>query len=756
MDNASRLELEARPPDATGKSVPPTEQRISELSVLLEDLEGGATHADASQESYWKRENQLIQVRLGIASSLFTALRCKHPGTASHSLRVALGCSSWSLMMGLAGEERDAIEVASLLHDVGKIGIPESILLKAGPLSADETAVLDGHVRMGVEILQVSCASQTVLEIVNASHARYDGNWRDCPLARHDIPLGARMLAIMNAFDSMTTGHVSRPAVSRERAFSELFNESGRQFDPDLLKHFAEVHECDPLKLREKVVHRWLHAFEPELVNASWRLSPSAAPPTDPMPQGLFQHKLLENMYDAVAFVDGNLRVLFWNRGAERLTGIASASVRDRVWMPSLLEMRDERGALVRDEDCPVKCVIRTGVQALRRLTICSRNGGPVAVDAHAVPVVSSDGTMHGATLLLHDASSETSLEARCHSLNEKATKDPLTQVGNRAEFDNVHRTFITAHLQRRLPCSLVICDIDHFKQVNDQFGHQAGDEVIKCLATVLKNSCRPGDLVARYGGEEFVLLCADCTNAVAVERAEQVRKTFGEIRQPMLQGRCVTASFGVTEIQPGDTPATMLRRADRALFSAKANGRNAVVQLGTGLDDAPPSAGQWLRWRKTAAEIPDRVLEQDLVTAVPLKMAIEKLRGFVADHHAQIISIKGVDVRLRMDDERASATRRNAERAIGFLVDLRFEEQIASTPGARSVARTKIHVVITPQTERDRRQSNLADRARQVLISFRSYLMASEEPWLPPAGMFRRVKRILTPWLTPSEPGKS
>src|SRR5262245_42253655 len=90
-------------------------------------------------------ENQLIQVRLGIASSLFSALRAKHAPTAHHSLRVALSCSAWGAILGLPEGERDELEIASLLHDVGKIGVPESILLKPAPLSSDEYHVVEKH-----------------------------------------------------------------------------------------------------------------------------------------------------------------------------------------------------------------------------------------------------------------------------------------------------------------------------------------------------------------------------------------------------------------------------------------------------------------------------------------------------------------------------------------------------------------------------------------------------------------------------------
>ena len=140
-----------------------------------------------------------------------------------------------------------------------------------------------------------------------------------------------------------------------------------------------------------------------------------------------------------------------------------------------------------------------------------------------------------------------------------------MTQVANRAEFDRVHELFVEAHQQQQVPCSLLMCDMDHFKSVNDTWGHQAGDEAIKSLTILLKGACRPGDLVARYGGEEFVMLCADCDNAAAARRAEQVRIALSQMRQPKMEGHTITVSFGVTEIQPGDTAETMLRRADRA-----------------------------------------------------------------------------------------------------------------------------------------------------------------------------------------------
>jgi diguanylate cyclase (GGDEF)-like protein len=364
-----------------------------------------------------------------------------------------------------------------------------------------------------------------------------------------------------------------------------------------------------------------------------------------------------------------------------------------------------------------------SGVQWLRRLTIRGRGSRDLSVDAHAAPVVSLDGTMQGLTLLLHDVSPEISLEERCQNLHELATKDPLTQVANRAEFDRVLGMFVTAHTESKRPCSLIMSDIDRFKQVNDKYGHQAGDAIIQSFARVLQNACHPGDLVARYGGEEFALLCTDCDNTTAAARAEEIRTAFCLIQQPALDGRCVSASFGVTEIQPGDTPDTLLRRSDRALLVAKETGRNRVVQLGSGsgtIDDQEQQT-------RTASANDNLLLSQQLVTQSPIDRSIEKLRGFIADHHAEIVAIDGNDVKVKMATGGGALGRRDSDRQIVLMMQLRFKEERLATSDRGGLMRTRIDLEIRPLKNRDRRRADAVERAKQQLISLRSYLMAHE-----------------------------
>ena len=749
LDSTSPLKeaLSLSPPaPASNVSSINHETQISELQLLLRELES-LTVPSAVLPSLpgTHRDNELAVVRLGLASSLFVALQCKHAATAGHSLRVASIVSAWAMQMGLTPEQRDEVEVAALLHDVGMIGVPDHILLKPAILNANERIIIDKARKFSVEILRHCCANPAVLAIVEDIPVWYDGSRFEYPKRGEEIVLGARMISIAEAFDAMVTDRVFRPARSQERAMAGLFEYAGTQFDPTLVPKFAVFTSRDQIAYQEEIQSRWLNSLDPEMVNSYWALNNAPSPPRSSSFSNLFELKLLENMYDAVAFVDTAGCVVHWNRGAERLTGMPSTSIRGNLWHPDLLQMADERGEPLAENDCPVHHALQDDFQSLRRLSIRDRMGRQVTVDTHAIPVTAVDGVRHGAVLLLHDASSETSLEKRCLSLYEKSTHDPMTQVANRAEFDRVHTMFVEAHQQQNIPCSLIICDLDRFKSVNDTFGHQAGDDVIKSLASLLKSGCRAGDLVARYGGEEFVILCADCNNATAARRAEHVRIALNQIPQPRMEGRTVSCSFGVTEIQPGDTPETMLRRADRALLQAKEKGRNCVVQLGMGSTEGENSAETT---PKKSSEEEDLV-QKTLVTPVPFKMAVEKLRGFVADHQAKILTIDRNHIVMEIANEQSSWLRRLSDRPVVFLMDLIFEEEkTADKKGThRTVQRTRIHARIRPNKVRNRRREELQRQAMQVLVSFRSYLMATEVNAADAEPFLHRIKHLLGTW---------
>jgi len=214
-----------------------------------------------------------------------------------------------------------------------------------------------------------------------------------------------------------------------------------------------------------------------------------------------------------------------------------------------------------------------------------------------------------------------------------------------------------------------------------------------------------------------------------------------------------ITASFGVTELQAGDTPETMLRRADRALLQAKESGRNRVVQLGTGIPGSPARERCPLlrRWIQPAQS--HQLLEETLVTAVPLAITMEKLRGFISDHHAEIVSTEDGKLRLHITKE-ARKSRRSSDRPATFVLSLQFlEKQPDGENRGLDANRTLIRVSIQLAGARDRRLGNAYECARLLFASLKAYFMAQtfEGPFdLDGAAdnltFFRRLVALLHP----------
>lgn len=685
--------------------------------------------------------DQLVLSRLGVSAGLFQALKVRHAPTAIHSLRVALMSSAWASFLNMERPDQDRLEIAALLHDVGMIGLPDQILLKPGPLTAEEMVYVDRARFMTLEILRNVTDDPILLQIVENVSAWFDGSRSGHVLSGRAIPLASRMIAVVEAYDAMTTDHLYRPAMSEERAIAELYHFAGKQFDPDLVQEFVRFHREGLESSREAITHRWLSELDSETVNQLWRWMPPARCIAPPEMETVFQHRLLQWMRDGVFFVDAHQIILQWNHGAERLSGIMADAVRSRRWSPTILGLRNERGQTIDEADCPVLTAIKCGTQVLRRLSIKGRTGQPVSVDVHVVPVILEDGTILGAVAILHDASSEISLEQRLEYFRDRVSKDPLTQLANRAEFDRMLPLFVEQYQRRGLTFSLIICDLDRFKQVNDTYGHQAGDDAIRSLAAVFRGFYRNGDLIARYGGEEFVMLCAGCDIATATRRAEEMRAALEKTPQPRLNGRVVTASFGVTEVQPGDTPETILRRADRALLMAKSRGRNIVIQLGTGNngETAQKPTSRWWAWSNASKEL---IWREDLISSVPLNLAMEKLQGFIADHMGRVLYIDRHRLELEIEDRNPLRTRRAADRPICFGLRVELSEESC---GVTQPSRTRLHLEVWPKSGRERRRREIVLRAHDLITSFHSYLMVNEVIPEGKLGIVSRLKNLVS-----------
>jgi diguanylate cyclase (GGDEF)-like protein len=174
-------------------------------------------------------------------------------------------------------------------------------------------------------------------------------------------------------------------------------------------------------------------------------------------------------------------------------------------------------------------------------------------------------------------------LVVRNRSLSETTTRDTLTGLYNRSYLVEKLDSEISRALRHNSPMAVLLLDIDHFKRVNDSYGHSAGDQVLQCVGKVLKESCRVYDVPGRYGGEEFCVVLPETRIGNTTIVAERIRERLAATSIPVSEGSViVTASIGIAGVESGPaegvlSPGALLERADRALYSAKHRGRNRV-----------------------------------------------------------------------------------------------------------------------------------------------------------------------------------
>jgi diguanylate cyclase (GGDEF)-like protein len=169
-------------------------------------------------------------------------------------------------------------------------------------------------------------------------------------------------------------------------------------------------------------------------------------------------------------------------------------------------------------------------------------------------------------------------------SLRLQSVIDPLTQLYNRRYLDETLKRELNRAQRRGTPVAVLMIDLDHFKRVNDTFGHEGGDLLLRSVANILKQSVRACDVACRYGGEELIVLMPDCGLDSAAERAEAIRVAIAGLHLSYnAQVLTATASFGVAAYPAcGGEPELLVQEADAALYAAKRDGRNRVVVAGT------------------------------------------------------------------------------------------------------------------------------------------------------------------------------
>jgi diguanylate cyclase (GGDEF)-like protein/PAS domain S-box-containing protein len=287
--------------------------------------------------------------------------------------------------------------------------------------------------------------------------------------------------------------------------------------------------------------------------------------------------RLLDSIGDAVCFVDTGRRILYWNSAAEQLTGYSSDDVIGRHCFDDRPDQLDRTGCQLCHRECPLAQAIEQDQSLSERLFLRHRSGRRISVEARVTPVRNDNGAIIGCVEVFQDATSSVVVENAYRQVREAADRDPLTGLANRRFLNRLLEDCLKEWERSGQRFSVIMADLDHFKHINDTFGHVVGDQVLVKFAGCLQSECRPGDLVARFGGEEFVVLLPHEELATAANVAERLRQSIVMAALDELGQRRLTASFGVAQADSGDTVHGLLQRADSALYKAKSLGRDKV-----------------------------------------------------------------------------------------------------------------------------------------------------------------------------------
>lgn len=289
-----------------------------------------------------------------------------------------------------------------------------------------------------------------------------------------------------------------------------------------------------------------------------------------------FYRDLLDNLYDGVYFVDKDRTILYWNDAAEKMTGYSREDVEGSHCWDNILRHVDDKGFNLCDGNCPLERAMQGGEVLDSEVYFHHRDGHRVPVLVRVSPIHDSRNNIIGAVEVFSDNSPKVELERKVRELERMALLDPLTKLGNRRYGEMNLAGKLREFKRYGWPFGVLFIDIDNFKDVNDTYGHDAGDKVLRIVAATIINGLRSSDVVSRWGGEEFVAFVANIDKEKLLYVAEKIR-TLVEASSIPIEGmdRSVTISIGATIAQKKDTAPSLIKRADSLMYRSKKEGRN-------------------------------------------------------------------------------------------------------------------------------------------------------------------------------------
>jgi diguanylate cyclase (GGDEF)-like protein/putative nucleotidyltransferase with HDIG domain len=558
-----------------------------------------------------RHAQEVAGLHLRTIEALALAIEAKDQATHEHLRRVRIYVEEIGKEMKLSDLELDALRAAALLHDIGKLAVPEHILSKPGKMTAEEFEKMKIHPIVGAEILECVGFPCPVVPIVEAHHEKWDGSGYPFGLKGEEIPIGARILAAVDSLDALASDRQYRRALPLDQAMAQIEALSGKSFDPSVVEvlkrryiEFDRLTQAQPLgksKLsksltigRSNAPAAGLEVSNSDEIQPGYFLDAIAAARQEV--RLLFE---LTRELGSSLSVDETLSVV--GVRLQRLIpydAIAVYILREGVLVPEYVHGEDFRlfsslripigqgaSGWVAEKEKP----ILNGNPSVECGYLKDPEKSSVLRSALAVPLQGLNGTVGVLTLyrsekdafsrdnlrILLAISSKISLSIenalKFRQAEDSATTDYLTSLPNsRSLFPRLEGELARCRRENSM-LTVLVCDLNGFKQINDRHGHLEGNRLLRHIGESLRGNCREYDYVARMGGDEFVLLLLGNDQSDIADRIDQVQRIVWHAGVGDEIHDQVSMSVGAAVFPlDGSDPDQLLAEADRRMYKAK------------------------------------------------------------------------------------------------------------------------------------------------------------------------------------------
>jgi len=557
---------------------------------------------------------EMAALHLRTIEALALAIEAKDHTTHDHLRRVRIYAMEVAKDLGLSAAEVQALRAAALLHDIGKLAVPEQIISKPGKLTPEEFEKIKIHPVVGAEILERVQFPYPVVPIVRAHHEKWDGSGYPAGLKGEEIPVGARILSAVDCLDALASDRQYRRALPLDRAMEIIATESGRSFDPrvvEVLQRRYKEFELIALSQTSEKKRLSTHLRIEKGLAPAAGFERSSAPTNghkngfDPLSSIAAARQEVQMLFELTQDLGNSLSLnetlSVVSVRLKRLIpydSIAVYVIRDGRLVPEYVNGENFR--LFSSLEIPIGEGL-SGWVAQNRKPILNGNpsveagymGDPTKFStlrsALAVPLEGLNGAVGVLTLyraekdafakdnlrILLAISSKVSLSIenalKYRQVENSATIDYLTNLPNARSLFLRLDSELARCRRMDIPLAVLVCDLDGFKQVNDCFGHLAGNKVLSNVANGLKINCREYDYVARMGGDEFVLLLPHITQDSVEDRVAQLKRIALEAGEVVPGRQLLSMSIGEAFYPAdGSNAEELLATADRRMYKNK------------------------------------------------------------------------------------------------------------------------------------------------------------------------------------------